>query len=145
MLNTITNITDILLLVNYKAVNVLKITLTIIDEQNITPVPLLDLATNKPIIQNGSKSVNGSIELAIWHKENEMTVHIYQCKGLLRMSLCSHDYVQIVLLEDNISQIHVSASNKTRRFTPIVSGKKRPEFHAKITVSFFLFYLFVSG
>ena len=107
----------------------------IIDEQNITPVPLLDEASSRKNDYHGSKSVNGSIELAIWHKDDKMTVHICQCKDLLGMSLFTHNYVQVFLSADESSQTHVFANNYSRKLTKIVSGKENPEFDAKITVS----------
>jgi len=100
--------------------------LVFVGEQSITPVPLWDLATKKmTIVQGGSSSANGLIELAIWHKDDQMTVHIYQCKCLSGRASESHVYVQTFLL----------ANEGSRRLTPIVSGKEYPIFDTKITVS----------
>jgi len=86
--------------------------------------PLALKTKRKTITQGDNSSLNGSIQLAIWHKDGIMTVHIYQCKDLLKGSLSFHNYVQTVILDDE----------KTRRVTPIVSGKDTPEFDTKITV-----------
>jgi len=97
-------------------------------EQNITPVPLWNQATKHIISQGGSSSTNGSIELAIWYKDDQMTVHICQCKKLPGRASGSHVYVQTFLLDNE-------GCEGTRRHTPIVSGKEFPVFDTKINVS----------
>ena len=90
-------------------------------------MPLLDITTKRmSIVQGSSPNDHGSIELAIWHKDDAMTVHIYQCKGLSGRPSGSHTYVQTYLLDDGNS----------RRLTRIISGKKFPVFDTKISVCF---------
>ena len=90
-------------------------------------MPLIDLATKKiTIVQGSSPNDHGSIELAIWHKDDTMTVHICQCKGLSGRPSGVHTYVQTYMLGDENS----------RKLTEIISGKKFPIFDTKLFVSF---------
>jgi len=112
------------------------------DDPGITPVPLLDNATSEKILQYEGRKDSASLEIAIWHKNGEMTVYICQCRKDewrtldVECDVIPHIYIQMFLIVNDSSPPHNKADDSTRYLLPIYSGCQRLlEIYKRLVVS----------